>query len=640
MQTYPYPLRNRPELNLRHAIKSSIPEIRQLIALTIAVYLSKRESKVEYGYKEGKKLLIRTDVFASLTEYFSEQIDLHDQTEFADILDQNPLCKAQMEPLQVALELFLKLCKVSFPDGAAGSSERTGSDRYIKVLHFTTNAEIIRLAFEKNEDDLKWILFDWLVSGEPQQESETSLRLKRLLTIFSEETQFRLREEDHNELFFQQEGVYKALLEGNTVVAQDVHENVGPFRILKSYVSAALHPFLQGDKQSAISHKQFVLNPQADESELNEYAGLVRNYLDVLPKRTTVTVFEDDTEDDEHLPDTIQPLLDLPKNCILFGPPGTGKSSRIKGNYAKGHEKYRVTFHPDYEYASFVGSYKPFTDVSGDIHYKFVEQEFIRAYTRAWNDPERAHFLIIEEINRGNCAQIFGDIFQCLDRYADGFSEYEVDADTDLTNFLQTFFDANPIAARRLNEQLRRHDCPANSFGKLILPNNLYLYATMNTSDQSLFPMDSAFKRRWDWEYVPIDYAPVDDAGQLIEITIDLGDAGQYSWAEFLKQANRRIYDTIQNEDKQLGFWFVKADSNQTIQKGDFKAKVLFYLWYEVYRNEQSDALFPVNVLRNGQNEPFSYGMLFDKELETSLLTGIMETLGVPVLTPNSIPAA
>jgi len=439
MQVYPHPLRNRPELNLRHAIKSSIPEIRQLIALTLALYLSERQSNVEYGYKQGAKLLIRDEIFGNLSAYFSEQIDLYDKTEFADILDQNPLCKTQMEPLQVALELFLKLCKVSFPDGGAGSRERTGSDRHKKVLHFTTNAEIVRLAFEKDEENLKWILFDWITNDEPQQESETSARLKRLLTIFSEETQFRLREESNKEVIFQQEGVYKALLEGNTVDAQDAHENVGPFRILKSYVGAFLHPFLQGDKQSIISNKQFVINSNIAEADLKEYAGLVSNYLDVLPKRTTITISEDEIEDDP-LSELSQPFPDLPKNCILFGPPGTGKSSRINREYAKGHQKYRVTFHPDYEYASFVGSYKPFTDTKGNIHYKFVEQEFIRAYTRAWNDPNRAHFLIIEEINRGNCAQIFGDIFQSLDRNADGFSEYEVDADTDLANYLETFF--------------------------------------------------------------------------------------------------------------------------------------------------------------------------------------------------------
>ena len=122
------------------------------------------------------------------------------------------------------------------------------------------------------------------------------------------------------------------------------------------------------------------------------------------------------------------------------------------------------------------------------ITYKFIPQAFTKAYAAAWNTTEDV-FLVIEEINRGNCAQIFGDLFQLLDRKG-GRSEYLIEADTDLANYLQEALAKSP-----------RTDIPQEikSGERLMLPQNLYIWATMNTSDQSLFPIDSAFKRRWDW---------------------------------------------------------------------------------------------------------------------------------------------
>lgn len=628
MSTYPYPIRNRPELNLRHAIKSSISELRQLVSLTVALYLSNLTSELEYSRKEQARILMGDEVFNRLAEYFAEQIESFDQDEFQDLVYQNPLFKAQMEPLQVALELFLKLCKVQFPDGSASSRERTGLDRYPKILRFTTNAEIIRLAFQDQEADLKWVLFDWLTSPEPQQETDLSERLKRLLTIFSEETQFRLREEDNNEVFFQQEGIYKAVLEGNAVVAQDAHENVGPFRILKSFVSDSLHPFLRGDRQSVISHKQFVANAKVDLAEFKEYAGLVHNYLDIIPKRTTLTIVEEPISELTPVP-LMSSIPDLPRNKILFGAPGTGKSHAVDTIYAKDYAQIRITFHPDTEYHSFVGSYKPVSDAEGKIHYSFVPQAFTNAYLSAWKQPDRAIFLIVEEINRGNCAQIFGDLFQSLDRKANCYSVYPVDADTDLAGFLRTEFQHNHTAAEhfaQVSQQYRK--IGPTDFHKIILPDNLYIYATMNTSDQSLFPMDSAFKRRWDWEYIPIELEPTDENGNLIKLTINL-PIGQYSWAKFLERVNKRIYKAKESEDKQLGFWFVKS-ANGEVSENDFVSKVLFYLWYEVFRNEPEYSIFPPTA--GGTTEPFHYGLLFDKALKNELLQLIMDKALSPLL--------
>ena len=189
------------------------------------------------------------------------------------------------------------------------------------------------------------------------------------------------------------------------------------------------------------------------------------------------------------------------KNQIFFGAPGTGKSFRIKKRTSaaeKANRVYRTTFHPDYDHSSFVGGYKPINkpilDEDGrekphqfQIAYDFIPQVFTLAYVEAWNNLDKDYYLIVEEINRGNCAEIFGDIFQLLDRDEDG---YPIIPSQELLIYLQT--------------HLSDEGADGIANGQMTLPPNLNILATMNTSDQSLFPMDSAFKRRWDWIYVPI----------------------------------------------------------------------------------------------------------------------------------------
>lgn len=231
--------------------------------------------------------------------------------------------------------------------------------------------------------------------------------------------------------------------------------------------------------------------------------------------------------------DKIEKPLNELKKCekslqqIFYGAPGTGKSFKIKRD-TKNQSKIRTTFHPDSDYSTFVGCYKPTMneDVKYDkegneksctkqIEYAFVAQAFLKAYVKAWkfycsaeDGTAKAQYLIIEEINRGNCAQIFGDLFQLLDRNEDGYSTYPIVADTDIQRYLSKEFEKVNIPDS-LNAIYDDYDGNIVEDIKngivLALPNNLYIWATMNTSDQSLFPIDSAFKRRWDWKYMPID---------------------------------------------------------------------------------------------------------------------------------------
>lgn len=254
---------------------------------------------------------------------------------------------------------------------------------------------------------------------------------------------------------------------------------------------------------------------------------------------------------------------------ILFGAPGTGKSHTINEEIGT-DENYciRTTFHPDSDYSTFVGCYKPTKDEErGEITYDFTPQAFTNAYVAAWKDVENPFFLIIEEINRGNCAQIFGDIFQLLDRNEQGYSSYKTTPDQDLANYIRKQLADTDI-----------EDAEVKSGKRMQLPPNLHIWATMNTSDQSLFPIDSAFKRRWDWRYIPIDYT---DRGHFIAC----GDT-QYSWADFLLKVNNKVEAVTQSEDKKLGYWFMGNGAEQkeiTIDR--FVSKVVFYLWNDVFKD-------------------------------------------------------
>lgn len=301
---------------------------------------------------------------------------------------------------------------------------------------------------------------------------------------------------------------------------------------------------------------------------------------------------------------------------IYYGAPGTGKSFEVKDT-TKRYSTIRTTFHPDSDYSTFVGAYKPVmeqTPVYGAqgvevakekrITYSYVKQAFLKAYLGAWQkyskggETAEPQFLVIEEINRGNCAQIFGDLFQLLDRSDNGFSTYPIEADSDLQNEIKkAFAEGGEYAIENGLDVDDAVDGYTSNYGEtlsddikngrvLLLPNNLYIWATMNTSDQSLFPIDSAFKRRWDWRYVKIA-----DAGKGWKIKCGT----EYcDWWTFVEEINKKIAKETSSDDKKLGYFFCKPDKNgNTISEDKFVGKVLFYLWNDVFKDGDT-SLFKV----------------------------------------------
>ncbi len=339
--------------------------------------------------------------------------------------------------------------------------------------------------------------------------------------------------------------------------------------------------------------------------------------------------------------DKIEKPLNELKKCekslqqIFYGAPGTGKSHAIN-ELTAGKDVIRTTFHPDTDYSTFVGAYKPTTksvpvttvigteavpvkDKDGKemkedkIVYEFVSQAFLQAYVEAWrkysaaleNEEPLDEYLVIEEINRGNCAQIFGDLFQLLDRGDEGFSEYPIKADSDMKKLLGKAFAGLEIKNKESINALFKggKDIVAQVLAGdvLLLPSNFYIWATMNTSDQSLFPIDSAFKRRWDWCYVPIS-----DAGKKWVIEVN---GAKYDWWKFLVAINDKVYHATYSEDKKLGYFFCKANDG-VISADKFVSKVIFYLWNDVFK----DSEFEGDTFKDEDGEKLSFDKFYSVE--------------------------
>lgn len=334
-----------------------------------------------------------------------------------------------------------------------------------------------------------------------------------------------------------------------------------------------------------------------------------------------------------------------PRQIIYYGAPGTGKSHTIKKEEDEGKITcIRTTFHPDSDYATFVGCYKPHKIKGSDnnLTYEFVEQAFLEAYKQAWMNPKREIALVIEEINRGNCAQVFGDIFQLLDRSDDGWSTYPIKADTDIAEHLKELripgYTATMNQRFGLDKEGNDRYPDRDWFGFMALPPNMSILATMNTSDQSLFPIDSAFKRRWDWKYIKIKPGKDKDSKKLDwNIQIEdvngepvkiIGESKKLPWWDFIQKVNEIIASMTSSADKQLGYFFCKpskkaneTDEKPTIITADtLVGKVIFYLWNDVFKDYgfEDASLFTYQEEKDGKkmDKDLAFADFYDEEGE------------------------
>lgn len=588
---YPNPFRPRRQIDALTGIKSSLDHIRSVIALVYLLYIAnERKSYVRYSVSDGSQIKIAPTILESIEKMLGK-------SDIESIINNNPLLTKQYEPLYVGITLLMKLGHLKI-EGKQSTAERTGGIRYPKQLYFANNTIILDLILSGIPEDVRYTsLFEWL-QNKKASNSVFEDRVCMFLTTCTIFTQFKLRDNTNKELFFQTEGIYSAIKESDDdVLYADSHEFVGPTRIYNNILGEELEPWISV-KRGLLGFRDR-RNPNAE-----SMSDMISTTLNIFNVKNDAVVMDNDYVEDNLEETQDNSLNNNPLQQIYFGTPGSGKSWTIKQKYEQDETKvFRTTFHPDTDYASFVGCYKPVKDDEDEkkIVYKFVPQAFTDAYVAAWSDLDNPYYLIIEEINRGNCAQIFGDLFQLLDRNKNGYSEYPIKADHDLKDYL---------------EENLPEDSEGIRDGKLCLPPNLSIIASMNTSDQSLFPMDSAFKRRWSWEYVPIDYENAESGAFTITI-----DGEFHKWHTFLKAVNKKIKKVTSSEDKQMGNFFIKA----SVDEKEFCDKVMFYLWSEVGKDnyQTNDAIFRYYADEDKLME-FSFNELYDETQRSAILKGFI----------------
>ena len=605
----PKQLIEREPIDQKLAIGSSLTKPKELFSGVLSLFIvSELGSNLKYSKPVGQKIHFSDDINLKLKEYFSD-VPGYVNSSIDEVSETSPLCKMALEPLHVSLQIFWKIAKIKIVDSDTLSDERS-DNRNPKELSFTTNLDLVHAMLSDDKNNLlpssKHLIYCWLTSkSTPEELLSIEEKLKKFINIFTEETAYQIWN-NTEPLIFQQEGIYQALKNQGTVNHRGTtnKERKGTMRNLWSIFNKGIHPFLK----IASNNDELELISEDVEAEFYKYDKRVSNYLDLVPKTYKLFPVINNGNSSFNQPKNMN-------NKIFYGAPGTGKSHKLNEIYNEypSSQRERITFHPDFDYASFVGGYKPITDENDVIKYEFVPQSFAKIYVNAWKglNEGKEYILAIEEINRGNCAEIFGDIFQLLDRN----SEYTVTPSDEFRKFLlEQFKNEGGDEAPGLIDGLK-------------LPDNLKIYATMNTSDQSLFPMDSAFKRRWDWEYIPICYDETTEEGKLnpsFFYTVQLDKNRSFNWNDFISKINT---EHIQNEptlgmDKCVGNYFIKPNADDTITLEAFVNKVLFYLWNDVFKDEKNEVF--------AENEAYeSYFPIKTKGL--SKLLELLKRIGVEI---------
>lgn len=555
---------NRPDnmsvynaLDLKLGIKSSLPHVKSAVALILLFWeCSIKSAELQYSVQSGDKIVINPNLKTAIKNKLA-QICKQDGINIDTVIDainNNSLFKSQMESLIVAFELIWKLAKISFIDeDKTAGAERTGGIRYPKKLIYTVNADIIDTLIDNDWDAYVRILILW-IGVDINYDKQIETRLSRLLTAISEGAIFKLVD-GTNDVIFNQNDVYKKLMQTkNNVDLNGDEEAKGSLRILKSLLSDGLNPYLEG-------HNGDVQILKGQFNNLEEYQKRVETFLQL--SATKIIGFEDaniDKETDRQ--DSLENnRVASGRNILLYGVPGSGKSWTIEHEYCKpGSVVERLVFHPDYTYSDFIGQILPAVSDDGQVSYKFTPGPFTNILRESYNNPSKEYILIIEEINRGNAPAIFGEVFQLLDRkveirdiddngYPIGTSEYGI---------------TNMNIAEEMYGKDRKTE-------KVRISSNLSIIGTMNTSDQNVFTLDTAFQRRWDMRLIENDFASVDSSLADAEI-LDTG----ITWKNFCVEINKIVVGNSTRmtsaEDKRLGAYFVHVhDLKYDDTMGDLK---------------------------------------------------------------------
>lgn len=607
------------ELDLKLGIKSSLPNPKATIGLAILIYESLgAPATVQYCVPNGDGLVVEDTVLNSIVSFAGEILAENGiATEnMAGVINNNQLFKSQLEALIVAFELVWKIGKITFVDKSKPSSaERTGGIRYPKQLAFTSNCDIIHCAILGNKKEYTKVLLSWIGFGLPYSE-ECEQALLKILTALSETAVFKMTD-GLREVIFNQLSIYRKLYEsGESVDINGDREAKGPLRILKSLLSDRMNPYLSYSNNGSVS-------TSTEDDTLSKYSSRVETFLRL--SATKVVGIEDLNAETEGIAveDIEERRLTTGTNILLYGVPGSGKSWTIQHEYCTDDSIVeRLVFHPDYTYSDFVGQILPDVDDQGLVTYKYTPGPFTTILRDAYSDPTHKYILVIEEINRGNAPAIFGEVFQLLDRKVE-----RKDGDDGFPVGTSEYGITNPNMATIIYGDKRQ---------KVRIPSNLSIIGTMNTSDQNVFTLDTAFQRRWKMRLIENSFENVRPSLSNCPI-LDT----EVTWRHFCEVINKQIVGNkakmASSEDKRLGVYFVhesdlkhntadepqghdtllaelnallKAEMNKTISDTQ-KARL-----QEIRTALIQNRIFPEKVIKYLWDDAFKFntGAIFDTE--------------------------
>ncbi len=585
----PNPIVQRERVTRRLGIKSSISNVKALLASVYLFWMiGGRTSRIEYADPESSgtdRLTINPALSHALDKYFSDHGFTRPEN-LIEKLESSPLFTAQIEPLQVALQLIWKLAKIEL--SYAGLAERTGGLRHSKKLSFSVMVDALDLLMQDDDGNDRAetinILLKWLGCEVPLEEKLAD-KLERFLTILSEDTHMK-HKYNGEDLVFQQNGIYQALLSREDEPMQFTGERVGPLRIISRAVSEDIHPYLE-ENQS-----RFTLRAE-NKVALSGYTERVDNYLDLIETYQETIIETETPENTGESKEDRNTSERIIRNLIIYGAPGTGKSYYLEKERRRIgiKETHRVIFYPDYTYAQFVGGYRPshlYDSSSGDksystldrkeetrpgepiVEYQFVPGPLINLLIHALKDPENPYLLLIEELNRADASAVFGDIFQLLDRDESGWSRYGIK----LSALAMSYLRVQNVTG-----------------GTVRLPPNLFIWATLNNADQGVTPLDTAFKRRWEFRYMSLEEGSHVTDSYVLRSNFRDEDNNKIdiSWNEFRRRLNKQLALLGVDEDMHIGPFFLSEEE----LKDDvaFRYKLLSYLRDDVLRH-RADELF------------------------------------------------
>lgn len=591
------------------SIKSSMPQLREGLGWLLLLYIACDDDTAREPFTPIEPGDGGEEDVLSLKNESIEQIETYLRRHDIPNSDINallsppvttPLGTAQIESLIASFSLFFPLTEITFVEKSRNmAAERKGRKRYEKQFRFSSEIRTLGSLIDNSAPRGPELVLSWC-AGRPYIDTDLEHQMQLELLKLCANTTIRLQRtgNKHDDEYLNVLGLYMALHEREShSFSLAGQEAKGSLRILKSAIGNRLLPWVTIDNNHVIL------------SNGNTLAEVTRIIDEIKVEFDLKYIEQPEKEIFEGVETTSSVGNDrIGRNIILYGVPGSGKSYTIDTDYInEGDEVTRVVFHPDYLYANFVGQILP-TVENEDLTYKFRPGPFTHALRKALRVPDRHHFLIIEEINRGNAAAIFGDIFQLLDRDEKGQSQYSI---TNRNIALSCYGDPeHPIS----------------------LPGNLTILATMNTSDQNIFTLDTAFQRRWEMKLI------INDINQVSFADNAIGDTS-VTWKNFVTVVNGLIIQgdlsVSSNEDKRLGNFFI--NEVELANAESFAQKVLKYLWDDAFKfdrakffkNSNSSSLEDVMTA-------FCWKYEGDQRWENILIDSVCSMLGLPRTSPSA----